>query len=110
MGIWMWCLQPFIFVSLKAVLKLFSSGRSHYLLIGTLLLQILWNFVDTSSARSAPDQSSADLSVAMEPGKKKAKVRKVKKKQKSAIKANMTAEQKAEIRIKEKFNEHLDIK
>ena len=46
----------------------------------------------------------------MEPGKKKAKVRRVKKKPKSLIKANMTAEQKAEIRIKEKFNEQLDIK
>ena len=41
---------------------------------------------------------------------KKAKVRRVKKKPKSLIKANMTAEQKAEIRIKEKFNEQLDIK
>lgn len=46
----------------------------------------------------------------MEPGKKKAKVRRVKKKPKSLIKASMTAEQKAEIRIKEKFNEQLDIK
>lgn len=45
----------------------------------------------------------------MEPGKKKAKVRRVKKKPKSLIKASMTAEQKAEIRIKEKFNEQLDI-
>ena len=42
--------------------------------------------------------------------KKKAKVRRVKKKPKSLIKAHMTAEQKAEIRIKEKFNEQLDIK
>ena len=48
--------------------------------------------------------------VTMEPGKKKAKVRRVKKKPKSLIKPNMTAEQKAEIRIKEKFNEQLDIK
>ena len=47
----------------------------------------------------------------MEPGagKKRKKVRNAKKKPKSAIKANMTAEQKAEIRIKEKFTETLEI-
>ena len=45
----------------------------------------------------------------MEPGKKRKKVRNAKKKSKSLIKANMTAEQKAEIRIKEKFNETLEI-
>ena len=48
----------------------------------------------------------------MEPGGKKSKkVRKAKKneKHKSAIKSNMTAEQKAEIRIKEKLTEELEI-
>ena len=49
----------------------------------------------------------------MEPGggKKSKKVRKAKKKEKhkSAIKSNMTPEQKAEIRIKEKLTEELEI-
>merc|ERR1712062_626778 len=41
--------------------------------------------------------------------KKTKKVRKVKKKQKSLIKSNMTAEEKAEFRIKEKLSEQLEI-
>ena len=47
----------------------------------------------------------------MEPGRKGKKIRKVKKKEKykSAIKANMTPEQKAEIRIKDKLNEQLEL-
>ena len=53
----------------------------------------------------------ASVTSDMEPGtgKKRKKVRNAKKKPKSAIKANMTAEQKAEIRIKEKFSEQLEI-
>merc|ERR1711994_1032690 len=51
-------------------------------------------------SRARPDQMET---------KKPKKVRKVKKKPKSLIKPNMTAEQKAEFRIKEKLSEQLEI-
>ena len=61
--------------------------------------------------QSCKSSGQETLLAIMEPssGKKRKKVRNVKKKQKSSIKASMTAEQKAEIRIKEKFTEELEI-
>ena len=79
-------------------------------LISVIKVQVKWSIVASLTppelGHLTPVRDSKNI---MEPGKKRKKVRNAKKKQKSIIKANMTAEQKAEIRIKEKFNETLEI-
>ena len=76
--------------------------------LSVIQVQVKWWPIPCSV--SGPLDSSLGLhNHIMEPGKKRKKVRNAKKKPKSLIKANMTAEQKAEIRIKEKFTESLEI-